>query len=248
MTDKPLKKQVIADHLRQLITDGVIGPGEKLPSGASLAEEYKVARPTVKEAYKELVDSGLVVYMGRSGYFVRSDRKRRWVLAKDGSYADPWQEAARGQTAVWQQVRVEIVTGQARVRGRQLADWLGYDPDEAVCRVTVRSIGGDPLALVATYIPASIADGTPLRRPEPLDEDVVAYLAERAGLSLSVFADVVGVRVATDHEISQLRITEGYEVAEAVRVLAFGNERKPLVVDHFVVAAGAEFWHELNAT
>lgn len=62
----------IADHLRDAITRGDLGPGDRLPSEADLIGHYDVARMTVRQAVAELRGEGLVVAEHGRGVFVRA--------------------------------------------------------------------------------------------------------------------------------------------------------------------------------
>lgn len=64
--------QGVAEHLRNLIHRGEVGPGERLPSERELAEKLGVARISLREAIKILQDDGYVeVRRGaRGGSFV----------------------------------------------------------------------------------------------------------------------------------------------------------------------------------
>jgi DNA-binding GntR family transcriptional regulator len=66
---RPVYRQV-ADHLRQAITSGAYGPGEKLPSGRDLAREYAIAPGTVLSALQVLRDEGLIGSMQGRGVYV----------------------------------------------------------------------------------------------------------------------------------------------------------------------------------
>ena len=46
--------------LRQLINDGILGPGESLPAEDVLADLLHVSRRTIRHAYRRLSDEGLV--------------------------------------------------------------------------------------------------------------------------------------------------------------------------------------------
>src|SRR5260370_26296504 len=63
--------QQIADRLRELITAGVFGPGERLPSEPDLIEEYQASRNTVRLAIALLTNQGLVVTRQGLGTFVQ---------------------------------------------------------------------------------------------------------------------------------------------------------------------------------
>lgn len=83
----PLKQQV-AQTLRNLIDDGVLQPGDQLPSERQLSEQMEVSRGTVREAVQFLDALGLVEIRHGLGTFVSGDRDldalrrewRRWTV------------------------------------------------------------------------------------------------------------------------------------------------------------------------
>lgn len=52
--------QAVAEHLRNLIHRGEVGPGDRLPAERELAEQLGVARISLREALKTLQDDGYV--------------------------------------------------------------------------------------------------------------------------------------------------------------------------------------------
>ncbi|GHA01651.1 hypothetical protein GCM10010389_46300 [Streptomyces echinoruber] len=65
-----LKYEQIAEDLRTRITNGEFGPGDLLPSGRDLAEQWDVSRATVIKAYDVLRNDGLVVARQGAGFTV----------------------------------------------------------------------------------------------------------------------------------------------------------------------------------
>ena len=63
--------QQIADRLRDQISAGVYGPGERLPSEPDLVGEYQASRNTVRLAIALLTNQGLVVTRQGLGTFVQ---------------------------------------------------------------------------------------------------------------------------------------------------------------------------------
>ena len=51
----------IADHIRQMILEGSLQPGERLLSERDLAVKLDVSRPSLRNALNKLIDSGLLV-------------------------------------------------------------------------------------------------------------------------------------------------------------------------------------------
>ena len=60
----------VADDLKAMMKSGELGPGDKLPGEAELAELYGVSRDTVRRATQELAGEGLIVILHGRGTFV----------------------------------------------------------------------------------------------------------------------------------------------------------------------------------
>ncbi|MBE9138913.1 PLP-dependent aminotransferase family protein [Nodosilinea sp. LEGE 07088] len=61
----------VAERLMQLITDGTLQPGDRLPSVRKLRSQLSVSTSTVMEAYRLLEDRGLILVRPQSGYYVK---------------------------------------------------------------------------------------------------------------------------------------------------------------------------------
>jgi GntR family transcriptional repressor for pyruvate dehydrogenase complex len=71
----------VAAQLSKLVSDGVIQPGERLPSERELAEKLNVSRPTIREAMIALELSGIVEIRTGSGIYVTE--KKPLMVAED---------------------------------------------------------------------------------------------------------------------------------------------------------------------
>ena len=71
--NKPIYTQMV-EQICAAIKSGALKPGDKLPTERELAESLKVARGTVKSAYKELSDNNIIEVIQGSGSYVYSDR------------------------------------------------------------------------------------------------------------------------------------------------------------------------------
>ncbi len=72
---KPIKPQKISDQVAEQLTElifrGFIKPGERFPSERELAKEFKVSRPTIREAVSHLCVKGLLEQRQGQGTFVK---------------------------------------------------------------------------------------------------------------------------------------------------------------------------------
>src|SRR6266545_5267031 len=62
--------QVLYSHMRTAILSGELKGGMKLPSTRALADELKISRNTVLNAYRQLLAEGYLEGKGGSGTFV----------------------------------------------------------------------------------------------------------------------------------------------------------------------------------
>lgn len=60
----------IVEELERMILEGVLSPGEKLPSERDLAVQFNVSRPSLREAVQKLEAKGLVTRKQGGGTFV----------------------------------------------------------------------------------------------------------------------------------------------------------------------------------
>lgn len=238
--DRPPYRQ-IADILRRHIERGRLAPGEQLPSEATMIEHYGVARMTVREAIRELRTEGLVVAQHGKGVFVRSAPPVR-RLASDrfarkhreaGKSAFLAEAEAAGHVPGVDQIRVTNEVATAEVRER-----LKLKPKE---RVIVRSrrylADGRPVEIATSYIPESIAKGTPIAEVDTGPGGIYARI-EEAGHELARFTEEVSARMPTPEERKVLEIGAGAPVLTLVRT-AFDTTGRPVEVCDTVKVASS---------
>jgi Transcriptional regulators len=71
LSTEPRRSQEVAAHIKALIRDNKLKPGEKLPNEMELCGHFAVSRPTVREAVKALVSQGIIEIRRGKGTFVR---------------------------------------------------------------------------------------------------------------------------------------------------------------------------------
>jgi len=68
---RPRLADIIVEQIEQLIVDGQLSPGEKLPSERELADKLSVSRPSVREALLKTEARGLIEVTHGGGFAVR---------------------------------------------------------------------------------------------------------------------------------------------------------------------------------
>jgi len=73
LSSEKRRSQEVASHIKELIRDEELKPGEKLPSELELCALFSVSRPTVREAVKILVSQGIIEIRRGKGTFVSQE-------------------------------------------------------------------------------------------------------------------------------------------------------------------------------
>src|SRR5262249_40906751 len=169
-SDRAVYKQ-IADHLRTAIARERLREGDQLPSEAQLMAHYGVARMTVRHALRVLQDEGLITAEHGRGVYVRARPPVR-RLASDRFAQRHRKEGKAAFLAEADQVSaepsVDMLTVSSVTPPPEVASRLNL-PEKA--RTVIRSrrylLDGKPVETAVSYIPADLADGTPIMAPNP---------------------------------------------------------------------------------
>ncbi|MEV4504720.1 GntR family transcriptional regulator [Streptomyces klenkii] len=192
-----LKYEQIADSLRRRITEGEFAPGDLLPSGRDLCEQWGVSRATVNKALDVLRADGVIVARQGLGFRVTDTPLARPAGGRRGG-------AAR------------VVSGRPFRRlgppvteppPAHVAEALELQPGESALRRDrlVLLADGAPLSLVSAWFPVDVADRCPkLSHAKPIAEGTTHYVARQTGRSPVRGTDITTVRLATAAEAEAL--------------------------------------------
>lgn len=228
----------IADDLRRRIETGDLPSGEKIPSERSLAETYKVARGTVREALATLRSEGLLNPVQGSGVFVRERpqviRLGRNRLSRDerqrtgGTFA--FDMATLGLVP---RVDVEIVLDEADAA---VALDLNLDEGAPVLARRRRMYGSDtPMQLATSYFPAELAMGTPIARKDTGHGGVYARLEEMGHRLVTPFVERVGARAPSRVEREWFKTADGVSLIVLTRIARTAD--RPIEVNRMLLRA-----------
>ena len=103
---RPLNEQV-AEKIMNLIVQGGLSPGEKLPSVRNLAVDLSVNPNTVQRAYSFLEEKGYITTITGRGNYVSEERS--------------WKEGLKSEVLT----EVKEVIGKAKAAGIKLDEALG---------------------------------------------------------------------------------------------------------------------------
>lgn len=192
----PLYHQV-AEQLERAIGDGTLVPGDRIANEISLADQLGLSRPTMRQAIQTLVDKGMLVRKRGVGTQVVQSPIRRTVELT--SLNDDLIRAGQDPHTVV--LRSELVEATEAI-----GEELKIEPGTAVWSVErLRSVGGQPLALMSNVIPADVLDLDGV----DLSTAGLYELLRANGIHIRVAHQRIGARPADSHEGKLLEQRKG---------------------------------------
>jgi len=174
---------VVAERLRAQIVQGQRQPGDKLPSETELLQQFKVSRPTIREALRILEVESLIT-MGRgtrSGATVLAPSTERaaqysaMVLASNGTTFGELHEARL-------MLEPAVVMQLSRKRDRNLIDSLQRSLDEAKAALASNE---DPTAVRFSHQFHAVLMQASGNRAVRLVLEILKNLSDQSGGALS---------------------------------------------------------------
>ena len=201
--------RVVADDLRRDIEARTLPPGAELPTEKELAARYGVSRNTVRLAYAELADAGLVVSAQGRGRRVREHVMVTHHLSQIESLdtriaasTDAFVDDMRAQQKMpSQHIEAVLVPAPDFVAERLEVD----EGAIVVVRRRLRRVDGEPSSIADSYYPRDVAEGTEIINPADVSHGVIRLLAER-GLPQTRYLDELSARMPTRDESIRLGI------------------------------------------
>ncbi|MET7823505.1 GntR family transcriptional regulator [Streptomyces sp. NPDC005386] len=224
-----LKYEEIAESLRTRIAAGEYAPGEVIPSGRDLAEQWSVSRATAIKAVDVLRNDGVVVAKQGTGFVVTETPVARPAGARRAGSARilGGMPFLRIGAPDWAEPSARVATA------------LGLTPDTlALRRVRVLQLpDGSPNSAVEAWFPPEIGEMAPrLTETAPIAEGTTRYVRRQTGRFPVEGIDVTTVRLATEVEAERLGVDEGSAVAVLLHT-ALDQEGRPLVCEEGVTPA-----------
>lgn len=213
----------IKSVLEERIRSGVLEPGSQLPSEADLCREFSVSRGTVRDAMRELVQSGLIERRHGKGSFVTPDP----VFASSPMKFSGLLEDLYDQVSKVQARAVEIEVGHAP---SHILRTLGLRPGTTLTVVRrERHLDGAPFAFTVNYLPTQI--GERIDPKELRARPLLRILEERLGIRIDRAEQAMRATLADADVARRLATPFASPVMFAERVY-FQQGDRPLQIAH----------------
>lgn len=221
------RKTEVADRLRDALSQGQYGPGQRLPGEDEVARDLGVSKATARLGMRILQEEGRLEIVAGRGAFA-ADHRPAPHLATPGPggadserFVDGYREHVHraGYGPVEEHTKVGLDTMRTRIAKRL----HGTDGGNAgpgglvVVRTSRRYVQGTLWQTQTTWFPYDIARDTPLMAPEHIDRGLDVVLAEH-GHHENRHWDVIGARMPDPEEARDYDMGPGIPLLVQERV------------------------------
>jgi DNA-binding GntR family transcriptional regulator len=229
----------IAEDLRRKIISGELAPGDHLPSGRQIAQQWSCAHETAEAALSTLRKEGLTEGFAGHATVVSSRQRHRHL-------GDRYQAARWSHRIHEPHERSEIRESRIVEASDDVAMALGLQPTAWVIRRhRVLYEGDTPVALATSWFSGALRhyfdeNGEPipsaLMKTDSIPEGTGPYVERTTGRKMTTAQDRLAARHATDEEREQLQLDEPAPVLEVQHTVWDANEQ-PMTFEVNIVPA-----------
>jgi GntR family transcriptional regulator len=214
----PLYHQIYL-QLRDEILSGRRAHGSALPTELELSELYAVSRITARRVLTELAQHNFVERKRRLGTRVIFQSANKPIEANIDQAVDSLLDFGR-RTAV------TVLEVERQLPPPVVSAALGTSPHEQVVRaVRVRSLGGEPLGYVLSYVPLALEE---VITAKALARSPILELLERAGHKVEHATQTISALEA-DPVMAQALGVEARSALLRISRTSFDRDQKPFL-------------------
>lgn len=222
--DRPLDKTIPIPLYYQLIEviQNYINEHDDsfpIPTENDLCKIYEISRPTVRQAINELVTEGLIVREKGRGSFINKKKIPQDFLLNIISFNDEMQsKGLKPDTKV-------LAFCSRKPTPEVMKNLRIKSTDSTYFLSRLRSINGEPIVLVNTYLPSNLTKG--ILRKNMEKESLYHIIEHDFGYKILRTLRTLEIRKAGKYEASLLNMKEGDPI-HFIQTIAFIENDTPI--------------------
>jgi len=144
----PLYAQLKQSILKAL-SDGILKPGDKLPTEEELCDRFAISRPVVRQAYSELISEGIITRVKGKGSFIREKEIQSHFFQELSTFEDEMKRV--GMIPSTKVITKEII------KDKKFQDLLHLEANDEVLHICFLYFGENiPMVICDTYVPVEL--------------------------------------------------------------------------------------------
>lgn len=204
-------------QLLELLQNHVLQAGDKLPTEAEFCKLLDISRPTVRQAFSELINEGYITRHKAKGTFVAKPKIEGFFFQKLGSFDEEMRSL--GLTPSTRVLRSEVMTPPKDV------EEVYGSSKEVFHLLRLRYANDEEMVLVHTYIPLTIFPDIQKENFEV--ESLYEIYKDKYGVEIAYVDRLVEAKKGATHERTLLNMDDEGVILH-VTTTAFTSEDIPV--------------------
>lgn len=201
------------------IMEGILKPGEAIPTERELSELYDISRPTIRQAVIELVRDGYLYRVKGKGTFVSRPKIEQDFVKHVENFN--YHIKSKGMVP-----KTEVMEKSPESASKEIANILNIpEGDKVIKMVRLRSANDEPIVIVKSYLPYDKCAF--IMNEDMSKKSLYEAYSEHHYTKLSKAVRTVEATIAGKYESELLNIKEGYPI-QLFRTVAYNTMEVPV--------------------
>lgn len=196
----------LAHIIEQMIADGRLQSGQRIPTESELCRTYDLARSTVRETFRTLEQKNLIRLVPRRGAFVSDQSDNRWKLQVTQGFLET------GAHSPGTDIETRVLTYAEKPLPDRVARALGCQPGSTGFELErLRLIDGLPAVHSTNWLPLQVGQSL-LGKPVLRGEGSLNATLRQAGHHIFRARREVAAVIAPPNVASHLQVSRNFPV------------------------------------
>lgn len=201
-------------QLLELLQNNYFKPGDKLPTEAEFCELLDISRPTIRQAFSELINEGYITRQKAKGTFVSQPKVEGFFFEKLESYEEEMKHL--GLTPSTRLLKKEVISAKTECKDI-------FHCEEVLHLLRLRYADDEERVLVDTYIPVQ---DFPNIEHNDFEKESLYHILQKDYQSEVAYVDRVVEAKKADTYMSSLLKMERDDVILQVTTTAYTKENQ----------------------
>ncbi|NBK97263.1 MAG: GntR family transcriptional regulator [Erysipelotrichia bacterium] len=209
-------KQEIINAIKQ----GVYQTGDQLPTELEFCNELNISRPTIRQAFQELINEGYITRQKAKGTFVSKPKVEGFFFKKLESYNEEMKQLGLTPST-------NVLLSEVEEANDDVAKHLKLKPKDKVFHlIRQRFADGEPMVYVHTYVPYNKFKNIEEEDFSKLKTSLYDLMKNKYHMPIAYVDRTIEAGNASSELCSLLQINDGQAVY-TITTISYNSEDEP---------------------
>ena len=209
----------IKQEIVTLIQNGTYQPGDRLPTEMELCKQLDISRPTVRQAFQELINEGYITRQKAKGTFVSKPKVEGYFFKHLLSYNDEMK-------ALGLKPKTNVIVQEKSSANSEVVKQLKLDKNADVFHLTrLRYANDEVMVYVQTFVPYGMVEG--IEKEDFVEGSLYALMKEKYNVKIAYVDRTIEASNAPS-DIAKLLDIHPHDAIYSITTIAYDAQNIPI--------------------